>query len=409
MEQLRALERLQAGFICTVSHELHIPLTITKTSLGLLKEEGERCSEQTPRELLETISHHTERLGPAFCMRGTRSIGDRSSVLGLPVLAREGGGDEMKGEGGIRIALDGMGGDFAPKEVVQGAVEAARQEGAEIIVVGPEERLRAELAACDAAGLSIPLHHTDQFILDGESPAAGLRAKPRASVALCARLVKEERADAAVSMGHTGAAMIAAHWTFGSLPGVRRPVGGGVLSPLAPQTVVLDLGANADCKAEQFLQFAAVGVAYARCLLGIANPTVGLLSNGTQPDKGAAQTRAAYELLDRSGFNFVGYLEGWDLAGGGVNVALCDGFVGNILIKYSKGLGRGLAGWLARRLEGQLQEPQNEDWVGSLRAMTEVEARLGGGRCWGLMGLWSWGMGARGRQPWPGPSSGRAR
>lgn len=304
----------------------------------------------------------------------------------------------MEGGRRIRIALDGRGGDFAPREVVRGAVEAARRGGVEIILVGPEDRLRAELAACDAPDLSIKLHHTDQFILDGEPAAAGLRAKPRASVALCARLVKEDRADAAVTMGHTGAAMIAAHWTFGPLPGVRRPVGGGVLSPLAPQTVVFDLGANADCKPEQFLQFAAVGVAYAHRLLGVAEPTVGLLSNGTEPGKGTVQTRAAYELLDRSGFNFVGYVEGWDLAGGGVNVALCDGFVGNILIKYSEGLGSALAQWLAQRLEGRLPEPQIVELVGSLRAMMEVEERMGGGPLLGVDGVMVVGHG-RSRAP----------
>lgn len=304
----------------------------------------------------------------------------------------------MRREVRIKIALDGMGGDFAPREVVRGAVEAARQGGVEIILVGPEDRLRAELAACDASGLPIQLHHTDQFILDGESPAAGLRAKPQASVALCARLVKEGRADAAVTMGHTGAAMIAAHWAFGPLPGVQRPVAGGNFLPLAPQTVTFDLGANADCKPEQFLQFAAVGVAYARCLLGIAAPTVGLLSNGTEPGKGTTQTQAAYELLEGSGFNFVGYIEGWDLTSGRVNVALCDGFVGNILIKYSEGLGRALAGWLEERLEGQLPEPQIEELVGSLRAMMEIEEHLGGGPLLGVDGVMVVGHG-RSRAP----------
>ena len=304
----------------------------------------------------------------------------------------------MRGEGRIQIALDGMGGDFAPEEVVRGAVEAARQEGVGIILVGPEDRLRAELAACDVSDLPIRFHHTDQFILDGESAAAGLRTKPRASVALCARLVKEGQADAAVSMGHTGACMIAAHWAFGPLPGVRRPMAGGVFSPLAPQTVVLDLGANADCRPEQFLQFAAVGVAYARCLLEIADPTVGLLSNGTEPGKGTTQTRAAYKLLDRSGFNFVGYVEGWDLASGRVNVVLCDGFVGNILLKYSEGLGSALAQWLARRLEGHLPGPQIEDLVGSLRAMMEVAEQAGGGPLLGVDGVMIVGHG-RSRAP----------
>jgi len=304
----------------------------------------------------------------------------------------------MTEERRIRIALDGMGGDFAPGEVARGAVKAARKGGVEIILVGPEGRLRSELIACDVSDLPIQLHHTDQFILDGESAAAGLRAKPQASVALCAALVKEGRADAAVTMGHTGAAMIAAHWTFGPLAGVQRPVAGGDFLSLAPQTVVFDLGANADCKPEQFLQFAAVGVAYARSLLGIADPTVGLLSNGTEPGKGTAQTRAAHELLAKSQFNYVGYVEGWDLAKGRVHVGLCDGFVGNILIKFSEGLGSVLAQWLAQRLEGKLPEPEIEELVGSLRAMMEIEEQLGGGPLLGVDGVMVVGHG-RSRGP----------
>lgn len=305
---------------------------------------------------------------------------------------------------GIRIALDGMGGDYAPREVVLGAVQAARQQGVQIILVGPEDRLRAELVACSVAGMERPwdlpieLCHTDQFIRDGESPASGLRAKPRASVAVCARLVKEGQADAVVTMGHTGAAMIAGHWTFGTLPGVRRPVVGGAFLPLAPETLVFDLGANADCRPELFLQFAAVGVAYARSLLGIPDPSVGLLSNGTEPTKGTAQTRAAYQLLSESQHNFVGYVEGWDLAGGRVNVVLCDGFVGNILIKYGEGLGGALARWLAEQLAGQLPEAQVAELVGRVRAMMEIEEQLGGGPLLGVDGVMVIGHG-RSRAP----------
>lgn len=287
----------------------------------------------------------------------------------------------------VRVAVDAMGGDFAPTEIVRGAVQAVQRYNVEVILVGPESRLRTELAAADAPGLPLSVHHTEQFIADGEPPASALRTKPEASVLVCTRLVKEGRADAAVSMGHTGASMIAAHWTFGALPGVERPVAGGVLFPLVPQTAAFDLGANADCKPEQFLQFAAVGVAYARCLLGVADPTVGLLSNGTEPGKGTAQTRAAYDLLAQSGLNFIGYVEGWDLASGRANVVVCDGFVGNIVIKYGEGLGRALAGWLAKRLEGHLPPSEVQTIADELLEMMEVERRLGGGPLLGVDGV----------------------
>lgn len=298
----------------------------------------------------------------------------------------------------VRVAVDAMGGDFAPAEIVRGAVEAVRRENVEVILIGPEGRLRVELAAADAAGLPLAVHHTDQFIADGESPASALRTKREASVLVCARLVKEGQADAAVSMGHTGASMIAAHWTFGALPGVQRPVAGGVLFPLAPQTAVFDLGANAGCKPEQFLQFAAVGAAYARCLLGVTDPTVGLLSNGSEPGKGTAQTRAAYDLLAQSDLNFIGYVEGWDLASGRANVVVCDGFVGNILIKYGEGAGRALAGWLAGRLEGQLPPSEIQAIADELLEMMEVERRLGGGALLGVDGVMVVGHG-RSRAP----------
>jgi glycerol-3-phosphate acyltransferase PlsX len=294
----------------------------------------------------------------------------------------------MKQEGRkTRIAVDGMGGDFAPTEIVRGAVEAAREGEVEIVLVGPKDRLGHELANCDAARLPIHLQHTDQFIQDGEPAAAALKAKPQASVAVCAQLAKVGQADAAVSMGHTGAAMIAAHWVFGPLPGVQRPVIGGPFSPLAPQTAAFDLGANAECKPEQFLQFAAVGIAYARCLLGVDDPTVGLLSNGVEPGKGTAQTRAAYDLLNKASLNFAGYVEGWDLASGRVNVVLCDGFLGNILVKYSAGLGGVLAQWWAQQLQGQLPESQCEKLMDEFLALVQRDERAGGGPLLGIDGV----------------------
>jgi len=298
----------------------------------------------------------------------------------------------------VRIAVDAMGGDFAPTEIVRGAVEAARQNDVAVILVGPMERLQVELAACDAAGLPLRLHHTDQFIRDGEAPAMALRAKPEASVLTCARLVKEGQADAAVSMGHTGASMIAAHWTFGGLPGIQRPIVGGALSSLAPQTAVFDLGANADCKPEQFLQFAAAGVAYARCMLGVARPTVGLLSNGNEPGKGTDQTREAHELLAQSGLDFIGNVEGWDLSTGRANVVVCDGFLGNVLIKYTEGLGRAVAAWLRQHLEDILAPSWREAIIDKLLDMVEVERRVGGGPLLGVDGVMVVGHG-RSRAP----------
>jgi glycerol-3-phosphate acyltransferase PlsX len=287
----------------------------------------------------------------------------------------------------VRVAIDAMGGDYAPAEVVGGAVQAARNMGVEIILVGPEERLRAELALHDAANLTLRIHHTDQFIAEGEHPATALREKPHASVAVAARLVQEGQAEAAVSMGHTGAAMIAAHWILGCIGGIDRPVGGGIPFALAPQTVILDLGPNVDCKPHQFVQFAVLGTAYARCLLDLDNPAVALLANGREEGKGNRQSREAYQLLKESGLNFIGNVEGWDLLSGRANVIVCDGFVGNILLKFGEGLSAILAGWLWERLTSLLPSTEIQRLTDELREMMEIEKRIGGGPLLGLKGV----------------------
>jgi glycerol-3-phosphate acyltransferase PlsX len=258
----------------------------------------------------------------------------------------------------VRIVVDAMGGDYAPAEVVRGAVQAARNKGVEIILVGPEERLRAELATHGAADFPLHIHHTDQFIADGEPPAAALRKKPRASVAVAAQLVREDRAEAAVSMGHTGAAMIAAHWILGSIEGIDRPVGGGIPFALAPQTVILDLGPNVDCKPHQFVQFAVLGTAYARCLLGLDSPSVALLANGSEEEKGNRQSQEAYQLLKKSGLNFIGNVEGWDLLSG-----------------------RG------ERLASLLPTTEVQRLTDELQEMMEIEKRIGGAPLLGVKGV----------------------
>jgi glycerol-3-phosphate acyltransferase PlsX len=314
----------------------------------------------------------------------------------------------LERNGQVRIAIDAMGGDYAPAEVIRGAVQAARNKGVEIILVGPEERLQAELATHDAANLFMHIHHTDQFIADGEPPAAALREKPRASVAVAARLVQKGQAEAAVSMGHTGAAMIAAHWILGGIEGIDRPVGGGVPFALAPQTVVLDMGPNVDCKPRQFVQFAVLGTAYARCLLGLDNPTVALLSNGREEGKGNRQGQEAYPLLKKSGLNFVGNVEGWDLLSSRANVIVCDGFVGNILLKFGEGLSAALARWLRERLANLLPPTEIQRLADELQEMMELEKRIGGVPLLGVKGVMVVGHG-RSRAPGVEKAIGQAK
>ncbi len=303
----------------------------------------------------------------------------------------------MEGKRRVRIAVDAMGGDYAPAEVVRGAVQATRSQEVEVILVGPEERLQTELTSYGAVNF-LHIHHTDQFIAEGEPPAVALREKPRASVAVAARLVQEGQAQAAVSMGHTGAAMIAAHWILGTIGGIERPVGGGIPFALAPQTVVLDLGPNVDCKPRQFVQFAALGIAYARCLLGLDKPTVALLANGSEEGKGNRQGQKAYQLLKKSGLNFIGNVEGWDLLSGRANVIVCDGFVGNILLKFGEGLSMALARWLRERLASLLPISEIQRLIHELQDLLEIEKRIGGGPLLGVKGVMVIGHG-RSRAP----------
>jgi len=291
------------------------------------------------------------------------------------------------GQKRVKVAVDAMGGDYAPVEIVKGAVQAARRGGVEIILVGPLARLEEELASYDWKGLPIKLHDAPQFIRDGEPPAVALRAKPNASVMVAARLVREGEADAALSMGHTGAVMIAARWAFGNIEGMERPVGGGVPFGLAPRTVVLDLGPNVDCKPRQFVQFAVLGVAYARCLLGLDSPTVALLANGSEEGKGNRQSREAYQLLQKSGLNFIGNVEGWDLLSDRANVIVCDGFVGNVLLKFGEGLGAALARWLRERLASLLPSTEIQRLTDELQEMMDIEKRFGGVPLLGVKGV----------------------
>ena len=197
----------------------------------------------------------------------------------------------------IRVAVDGMGGDFAPAEIVGGAVQATRELGVEIILVGKKDDIEAELTKHDVAVLPISLVEATEAIEDGEQPAIAVIRKPNSSLALAARLVKEGKADAMVSAGATGAVMVCALQYIGALPGIERPVLGGPFLGLSPKMVLLDLGANVSCQPYQMVNFAVAGSVYARSFLGIENPTIGLLNVGSEEGKGTDFTKEAFDLL----------------------------------------------------------------------------------------------------------------
>jgi len=286
-----------------------------------------------------------------------------------------------------RIAVDAMGGDFAPEEIVKGAVEASRKLGVAVVLVGVPADIERELQRTDTAGLSIRTVEATDLIGESEEPAFAVFRKPNCPVAVAARLVKEGEADAMVSAGSTGAAMVAALQYVGTLPGMDRPMAGGPFLGLAPKTVVLDLGANVGCQPYQMVDFAAAGTVYARIFLGIEQPTVGLLNVGAEEGKGNDLAKEAYPLLKESGLNFVGNVEGMDVAAGKVNVVVCDGFVGNILVKFCEGLGKAIGQWLAGELK-EAAAAEDADRVSSrlVRLMSPATV-LGGGPLLGVNGV----------------------
>jgi glycerol-3-phosphate acyltransferase PlsX len=239
----------------------------------------------------------------------------------------------------MRIVVDAMGGDGAPGVEVAGAVEALRVSGEdfEIRLVGDESRLRAEIERAGAGGESrLSVVHAPERIEMGEDPARQVRRKKGASIAVATRLLKNREADGLVSAGNTGAVVASSLLTLGRIPGVRRP---GIATFLPSPTggaVLLDVGANSDCTPQHLVQFAVMGSIYAKKLLGRPDPKVGLLNIGEESSKGNRLVQSAYPLLQQSPVNFVGNVEGRDIFRGGVDVVVCDGFVGNVVLKFSE-------------------------------------------------------------------------
>ncbi|HTR64656.1 MAG TPA: phosphate acyltransferase PlsX [Terriglobales bacterium] len=238
------------------------------------------------------------------------------------------------------IALDAMGSDRAPKPEIEGAIQAARQHDVHVVLVGPETALRAELRRYPAAShLPIEIQHASEFISMDEKAAQAVRAKRDSSMRVGLRLVREGQASGFVTAGNTGAAMATAKVVLGMLPGVDRPALAAVFpTAMGTAALLLDVGANVDCKPENLEQFAIMGDIYFRTRFGTRRPRVGLLSIGEEESKGNELTREAFQLLKHLPLNFVGNVEGRDLYSGKVDVIVADGFVGNVALKISEGV-----------------------------------------------------------------------
>lgn len=246
----------------------------------------------------------------------------------------------------MRIAIDAMGGDLGPEEVVRGVVDAARlSDGladSSLVIVGKEEVIQAELTRLGRQHPPLPpsicVHPATQVIEMTDKPREAYRKKPDASVVVAARLVRDGEADAFISIGNTGAAMAASIFLLRPLPGIDRPAIATPLPSLKGQVVLLDAGANVDCTPRQLLEFAVMGRCYAQKVIGIPNPSMALLSNGEEASKGNDLTKQAHVLIKDNVEGFVGNIEGREVFRGTVNVVVCDGFNGNILLKTGEGV-----------------------------------------------------------------------
>lgn len=249
----------------------------------------------------------------------------------------------------MKIVVDAMGGDHAPGVVVAGAVAEARAHGTQIILVGVEEQVRAELAKHgDTTTLPIEVVHASEVVAMEEHTLA-VKAKKDSSMMVGMRLVKAGKADAFTSAGNSGAVMAAALFGLGRIPGVERPALGSIYPAAPAPCLIIDIGANADCKPEYLVQFAEMGRTYARVMFGLPDPTVGIISNGEEADKGSTLVRETYPLLKASRMNFVGNVEGKDIGKGLANVVVADGMTGNVIIKLTEGVVSFLGKTLARQ------------------------------------------------------------
>ena len=294
----------------------------------------------------------------------------------------------MASENGIvRIAVDAMGGDNAPSEVVRGAVQFASTGQGYVLLVGDPEVLQAELVHYDVSRLPIRVIPSEGVIREGEQPALALRQKPKASVLVSTGMVKRGMADACVTMGSTGAAMAAAAVVLGLAKGVERPALGGPVVGVAPQTCILDLGTNVDCRPRQLLSFGAIGDVFARSFWGHDNPRVALLSVGAEAGKGNRQVRETTEMFEQSGLNFIGNVEADDIPRGVAEVVVCDGFVGNIVMKLTEGLGQQINARLRESLTGKIAESELDALLDDFYSISNVVETRGGGPLFGVNGV----------------------
>ncbi|MCL5063388.1 MAG: phosphate acyltransferase PlsX [Nitrospiraceae bacterium] len=250
----------------------------------------------------------------------------------------------------MKVALDAMGGDFAPDVTIAGAIEAVSEYDTEVILVGDKQKLSESLQNKRYPSDRISIHHASEVVEMHESPSVALRRKKDSSIRRAVELVKNGGADAAVSAGHSGVAMATALFLLGKLPNVDRPAIATIMPSLTGYFLLIDAGANVDCKPENLLEFAHMGNAYYKAIFDMPSPRIALLSIGEEDTKGNELTKEAFKFLKSADLNFIGNIEGKDVFSGNADIIVCDGFIGNIVLKVSEGLAETIMKMLKREI-----------------------------------------------------------
>ncbi len=275
----------------------------------------------------------------------------------------------------MKIAIDAMGGDYGPKPIIEGAIDSAKEYGYNIILVGDESQIEDELDGRSLQGISISIQHASQVIGMDESPAVACRQKKDSSIMIATNLVKQKEVDAIVSTGNSGAIMAAALMMLQRLPNVSRPAIAALIPTANNICTILDVGANVDCKPRNLLEFAVMGDTYIRHILKKKSPPrIGLLNIGKERGKGNELALEAHRLLVESNLNFIGNIEGSDIPRGIADVIVCDGFVGNVLLKFAEGLAQVLVEFFQQEV---LKKPSRKLALSMLREpMSNLKKRV---------------------------------
>lgn len=290
-----------------------------------------------------------------------------------------------------KIAIDVMGGDYAPDEIIKGCVLATKDIDSTLVLIGKEEIIKEKLSAYTYDAHKIEIVHADEVIEMGEPPVMAIRKKKNSSMVVGLKLVKEQQVDGMISAGSTGALLTGATLIVGRIKGVDRPAMAPFIPTQTGASLLIDCGANVDAKPQYLEQFARMGTVYVEECMQIKNPKVGLVNIGTEEEKGNQLTKEAYELLSQSkGINFYGNVEARDIPQGLVDVLVCDGFTGNIILKFMEGFGKWLLGMLKveflKNLKTKIAALLMKQEIGSIKAKFDV-ATKGGAPFLGVNGL----------------------